>query len=562
MALVTGPAARPARAMLLGAEGGRRRVLWSGGLDGVPGAVADVEARGRVRWAVWSAAALAPVVAAGGHIRRVHDAAEAHRLLHGGSSAEPGAIWAYMHGLPLDGVPARPSHDLFDSAAGSGADTLVRADGHLHPDAVHGDWIDRDERLHAWGTVLLDIVRAQRERCAATSLRLSTTVHAESAAALLCVELEAHGLPIDRARMSELIAAFAGPRAGTEAAETAARRARDEAVLRHAPGWEHVDLRNPAKVKELLSGTGVDVPNTRKWVLDAYRDTHPLVAALLDWRKAERIATTYGYRWLDSHVGPDDRLRGRWTACDGAGGRMTAEHGLHNLPAELRDAVAAHPGWVFVRADLGQVEPRVLAVVSGDAALAAATQAADLYAPVATRLGVDRSAAKIAVLAAMYGQRSGAAGEALKGLEAAYPVAMTHLDAAYAVGLAGGDLRTFGGRRVCTAGPSDAHPPGADFRVDAARGRFARNAVVQGAAAELFKAWAATVRATTHDLGAEIVLCLHDELLVHAPAAQAAEVAARVERALSDAARRWAGSEKVRFVADISIVERWSQATR
>ena len=38
------------------------------------------------------------------------------------------------------------------------------------------------------------------------------------------------------------------------------------------------------------------------------------------------------------------------------------------------------------------------------------------------------------VLAAMYGQRSGAAGEALKGLEAAYPVAMGMLDRAYDAG--------------------------------------------------------------------------------------------------------------------------------
>ena len=71
----------------------------------------------------------------------------------------------------------------------------------------------------------------------------------------------------------------------------------------------------------------------------------------------------------------------------------------------------------------------MLAAVSGDAAFAAATRADDLYAPVAAALGVDRPVAKIAVLAAMYGQRSGAAGEALKGLERAYPVAMGYLDA-------------------------------------------------------------------------------------------------------------------------------------
>ena len=101
---------------------------------------------------------------------------------------------------------------------------------------------------------------------------------------------------------------------------------------------------------------------------------------------------------------------------------------------------------------------------------------------------------------------------------------------------------------------------GADPALDAGRGRFARNAIIQGAAAELFKAWAATVRATTRDLGAEVVLCLHDELLVHAPVEHAAEVAARVDLALEDASRRWAGGAPVRFVSDTSVIARWSDA--
>jgi DNA polymerase-1 len=305
---------------------------------------------------------------------------------------------------------------------------------------------------------------------------------------------------------------------------------------------------------------GVVVPNTRKWVLEPFRDTHPVVGALLDWRKAERIATTYGYPWLDAHVGDDDRLRGGWTACDGAAGRMTAQNGLHNLPTSLRPAVAAHPGHVFVRADLGQIEPRVLAAVSGDEAFAAATLADDLYAPVAAALKVERPVAKIAVLAAMYGQRSGAAGEALKDLERTYPVAMGYLDAAYAAGLRRESLRTYGGRLIRLDSVLADVPAEGAAAYDAARGRFARNAVIQGSAAELFKAWAATVRATTRDLDAQIVLCLHDELLVHVPRENAEETRSRLQLALTDSARRWTGSTQVRFVADASILSRWSEA--
>jgi DNA polymerase-1 len=416
------------------------------------------------------------------------------------------------------------------------------------------------DRLPAWAHAALACAAAQEEQLAASSPRAVATAHSESAAALLCVELERDGLPVDRAAAERLIADAAGPRPGSEGDARAARAARDAGVLRHTPGRESTDLRNPLQVRELLASVGVVVPNTRKWVLEPFRDTHPVVAALLEWRRDERIATTYGYGWLEAHVGPDDRLRGQWTACDGAAGRMTAQNGLHNLPTSLRPAIAAHPGHVFVRADLGQIEPRVLAAVSGDRAFADASRAADLYAPVAAALGVERPVAKVAVLAAMYGQRSGPAGEALKGLERAYPTAMAYLDRAYAAGVRREAVRTFGGRTIATGHVLAQAAPGAEAALDAARGRFARNAVIQGAAAELFKAWAATVRATTRDLGAQIVLCLHDELLVHVPQDAAAEVQRRLEAALDDSARRWTGSTEVRFVVDASIVHRWSDA--
>ncbi len=397
----------------------------------------------------------------------------------------------------------------------------------------------------------------------------------ESAAAVLCLELERDGLPVDRDAAEDLIGAAAGPRPQDDADAARIRALRDRVVLSHAPGRERTDLRNPAQVRDLLSSIGVHVPSTRAWLLEPYRHTHPLVDALLTWRKDERIATTYGYRWLDEHVGEDDRLRGAWTACDGAAGRMTAQNGLHNLPAPLRPAICARPGNAFVRADLGQVEPRVLAVVSGDRAFAEATRSDDLYAPVAAKLGVERPVAKVAVLAAMYGQRSGAAGEALEDLERAYPVAMSLLDRAYADGVARRPLRTYGGRLIPFAAAPRAGDPAtegqdaagdepsgirSDGAVDAARGRYARNAIIQGSAAELFKAWAATVRHGIRPLGGQIVLCLHDELLVHVPRAHADEARKTVAEALTRASRTWAGTDHVRFVADTSVIRRWSEA--
>ena len=223
---------------------------------------------------------------------------------------------------------------------------------------------------------------------------------------------------------------------------------------------------------------------------------------------------------------------------------MTASAGLHNMPAELRPAVRAETGHVLVRADLGQVEPRVLAVVSGDTALAQAARDEDMYAPVAARLGCDRPTAKVAVLAAMYGQTSGTAGNALRQMDRTYVQAMSYLRNAEEAGRTGTPLRTYGGRLL---------------RMQPGWGRFARNAVVQGAAAELFKAWAATVRAGL-PADAQIVLCLHDELLVHARRDDADAVAQLLADALAATTRWWAAGSGVRFVADVSIADSWADA--
>jgi DNA polymerase-1 len=433
---------------------------------------------------------------------------------------------------------------------------------------VDGGWGRDPTRLAVWATLALRAQARQEELLRLRGRQPDVTgdpvrtAHAESAAASLCVELERDGLPIDRSELERLVGEAVGPRPANTDEATASRRQRDRTVLRHLPGGaaSGTDLRNPAQVREALRGVGIDLPDTRSWRLEPWRDHHPVVAALLAWRKSDRIATTYGYEWIDRHIGTDARLRGGWQASDGAAGRMTAGAGLHNLPAELRSAVAAGPGQVLVRADLGQIEPRVLAAVSGDRALAAATADDDLYAPVASRLGVDRPVAKVAVLAAMYGQTSGTAGEALKGLDRAYPVAMRYLRRASDSGRAGRAVLTHGGRRV-PMWTSDAWlDERQEAALAAARGRFARNAVVQGSAAELFKAWAVTVRAATRPLGASIVLCLHDELLILAPASAADEVAGLVHRTLDDVGAAWAPSRGVRFVADVRVVQRWSEA--
>jgi len=515
----------------------------------------------RPRWAVWSGQTAALLVAEGVRLATCWDITAAHRLLFGGWRADPGWAWARLRGLATQAMPADGPLDLFGMSGPEDGDAAdpVAPDGYLRPEWVSGGWADSPDRLARWAGLARTVAELQQAALAALAdwPMAVATARSESAAELLCAELSADGLPMDRAVAEQILASCIGPRPQSEAEAAASRATRDAEVLRHAPAGTTADLRSPAQVRSLLARIGVDVPDTRAWRLRELRDAHPLIGALLEWRKAERIATTYGYAWLDENLGADGRLRGAWTGSDGAAGRMTASAGLHNMPAVMRRAVVAEEGHVFVRADLGQIEPRVLAAVSGDQALVLAARADDMYAPIAAQLAVDRPTAKVAMLGAMYGQTTGYGAQALRRLNAAYPVAMAYLDEADRAGRAGRDLRTYGGRLISLA------PSGQETRSSsrsAAYGRYARNAMVQGAAAELFKMWAVTVRARCGHPGARIVLCLHDELLVHCPSEHGEMVSGIVDDCLREAAQRWAPGSGVRFIADITVVRSWSDA--
>jgi len=521
------------------------------------------------RWVVWNGAESRALLDLGVRLGACWNLAAVHRLTVGGWKADPPRIWAHHRGLDPSTVPdtGRDDHtvDLFTAAdrATGDLDDPVRPDGHLRSDWGGRLWDATPTRLAAWAAVALEIAQAQTIERAGVADRPKAALIArsESTVELLCNEMAANGLPMDSVVAESIVGSLAGPRPAGEAEADEIRRSRDAVVLAHAPVGADFDLRSPGQVKSLLRRVGIEVPDTRAWRLEPLVGRHPIVKPLLEWRKAERMSTTFGYAWLDEHLGDDGRLRGSWTSCDGAAGRMTASAGMHNMPAEMRPAVIADDGYVFVRADLGQVEPRVLAAVSGDPKLAKASTVDDLYAEVAETLGVEREIAKVAVLGAMYGQTTGRGAQALAELRKAYPVSMDFLDEADRRARGGHDLMTYGGRRLRMDNRTDFDLPEQAARSrTAARGRYGRNAVIQGAAAELFKMWAVTVRSRAEDLGADVVLCLHDELLVQAPMPVGQEVATLVDAALDETVRRWAPDGSVRFLADTALIGRWSDA--
>jgi len=144
-----------------------------------------------------------------------------------------------------------------------------------------------------------------------------------------------------------------------------------------------------------------------------------------------------------------------------------------------------------------------------------AARSDDLYAPVAAAARRGAGGGKVAVLGAMYGQTTGTAPR--RCAASTRPTRWdAYLDSADRAGRAGRDLRTYGGG----LNPADGLRA-AEREPGRAYGRYARNAMIQGAAAELFKVWRSSSGPGARRSAPGSCCCLHDELLVHVPYEQA-----------------------------------------
>jgi DNA polymerase-1 len=259
---------------------------------------------------------------------------------------------------------------------------------------------------------------------------------------------------------------------------------------------------------------------------------------------------------------PGGVVSGRWATRGG---------GALQIPHALRRAVVADPGWTFVVADASQLEPRVLAALSGDDGLARAAAGGDLYAALAAdAFGGDRARAKTALLAAMYG---GDVGQLMTVLRRRFPAAVGYVEAAARSGEAGGLVRSQLGRTcpppsaAWLAAIEPAGGPGPDLEVAPRgrraardRGRFTRNFVVQASAADWALVLLAAVRRRLAGQAGHLVFFQHDEVVVHCPQDDADQVAAEVRDAAAESGRLVFGDTGVRFPLSVAVVDCYADA--
>jgi DNA polymerase-1 len=409
--------------------------------------------------------------------------------------------------------------------------------------------------------------------------RIARLLAAESAGALVAAEIRHAGLPWREDLHEQLLARYLGPRPrpGERPAGLAAVLAR----VRDELGAPELNPDSPPELLRALARAGIMVSSTRSWELKKIE--HPAIAPLLEYKKLARLLSANGWHWLDTNVQngrfhpdyvPGGVVTGRW-ASKGGGGAL-------QLPKQIREAVVAEPGWKLVVADASQLEPRILAALSGDRAMAEAGRSKDMYAAiVASGAVASRDQAKVAMLGAMYGSTTGESGRLMPRLARAYPRAIALVEDAARAGERGEIVTTRLGRsspppseewRETQAAAFGDHATDAEQRRARGQarswGRFTRNFVVQGSAAEWALCWMATLRQSLHELagnawftrGPHLVFFMHDELVIHCPADAAPAVEQAARESAVQAGRLLFGALPVEFPLTIATVDNYAQA--
>ena len=96
---------------------------------------------------------------------------------------------------------------------------------------------------------------------------------------------------------------------------------------------------------------------------------HEFIAALRNYRKASKLASTYGAGWLENGYHQAGHIYASWRQLRAATGRMACDHpNLQNIPRSgpLRSYIRAPERRVFVIANYSQIELRIAAKISGD----------------------------------------------------------------------------------------------------------------------------------------------------------------------------------------------------
>jgi DNA polymerase-1 len=306
------------------------------------------------------------------------------------------------------------------------------------------------------------------------------------------------------------------------------------------------------KRKKAGYGTGVAI-------LQELAPAHAIAARMLEYREVAKLKNTY-VDVIPGLIGADGRLRTIYNQTTTATGRISSSNpNLQNIPVRgelgrrIRKAfVAGGPDRMLLAADYSQIELRLMAHLSGDERMRAAFVAGEEIHDVTARhifgLGPgqlvepsQRRIAKSVNFGLLYGmsefglaKRLGISrGEAKLMTEAyfaRFPGVSVYIAATIAKGREDGYVATLLGRRRYLP-----ELRSRDHTARSAAEREAANVPLQGGAADLMKLAMLRVAASLEGSGAQLLLQIHDELVLDVPRAGLKGIVAIVRREMEQA---------------------------
>lgn len=384
-------------------------------------------------------------------------------------------------------------------------------------------------------------------------------------------DMERYGVSVDADTLAELHQRFS-----TDACELEERvyeRAGERFNILSTKQLGHIlyeKLGLPAQ-KKTKTGYSTDADT-----LEAIAGLDPIVSCVLEYRFLTKLDSTFVEGLLKQRE-PDGRVHTRFMQCVTATGRISSvDPNLQNIPVrtpegrQIRKAITAGEGNVLVGADYSQIELRLLAHFSGDAAfirafnenedIHARTAAEVFHVPLEQVTPEQRSAAKAVNFGIVYGISDfGLAKNIGVGVKTAsayirryfdrYPGVEEYLKKSVERAKENGYAMTlFGRRRPLPELKSS------NYNVRQFGERVAMNMPIQGSAADIIKLAMIRVHSALREEGlkARLVLQIHDELIVDAPEEEAQRVAVLMQKCMENVV-----SLKVPLLAEAKIGKSW-----
>ena len=319
--------------------------------------------------------------------------------------------------------------------------------------------------------------------------------------------------------------------------------------------------------------------STNAETLESLRNESPVIDDILQYRTYQKLNSTY-VEGLLKVIGPDGRMHSTFNQTEARTGRLSSsEPNMQNIPirtplgSQLRQFFVAKPGCTLVDADYSQIELRLLAHISGDESMRQAfltgqdihrSTAAKIYnLPPEMITPALRSSAKAVNFGIVYGIGAFSlsrdinvsvkeADQFIKNYLATFPGVKNYMDETIAHGTEKGYVTTlFGRRRALPELASKNH------NLRALGERMAMNTPIQGTAADVIKLAMVKVwrRLRAEGLAANLILQVHDELIVEAPEAEAETVARILKEEMEGAV-----SYSVPLTADVGQGKTWLES--